>query len=79
MAKLEAPMTLGKWVVPYYLIFSLSLLGLILFRFIKKIIRSRREVWWRLSIITFLFTAAYLIFGDLSLFVVYFMFFPFAP
>ncbi|PLR95131.1 hypothetical protein [Bacillus sp. T33-2] len=71
--------TLGKWVVPFYLILAAALLILINFRLIKRALHSDQSVKWTLFILTGFVSILYISLIYVGLFIVAFMFFPFAP
>jgi hypothetical protein len=71
--------SLGKWAVPSYLVFALSLLLLILFRFIQKTMAAPSEARVWLFVFAIFFTLIYVAAAYIMLFFVAFFFFPFAP
>lgn len=71
--------SLGKWAVPSYLVFALSLLLLILFRFIQKTMEAPSEARVWLFVFAIFFTLIYVAAVYIMLFFVAFFFFPFAP
>jgi hypothetical protein len=71
--------SLGKWAVPSYLVFALSLLLLILFRFIQKTMEAPSEARVWLFVFAIFFTLIYVAAAYIMLFFVAFFFFPFAP
>ncbi|WP_028400127.1 hypothetical protein [Ectobacillus panaciterrae] len=75
----EAPETLGSWVVPFYIIAAIALLVLINFRLIKKALYSEGAVKWVFIILAGLLSLLYVVAAYLGLFIVGFLFFPFAP
>lgn len=80
-ATTNGPITLGYWVVPFYILLAIALLVLIDFRLIKRATRSEitTKTKWIPIILTILFNLIYIGFGCFVLFFVTFMFFPFGP
>ncbi|MFC4184432.1 hypothetical protein [Saccharococcus thermophilus] len=75
----DGSIPLGKWAVPWYIVFVLLLLLLILFRFIQKIKTMPANKRWLPFVLAVFFTLVYLSAAYFSLFFVAFLFFPFAP
>jgi hypothetical protein len=75
----DGSIPLGKWAIPWYIVFVLLLLLLILFRVIQKIKTMPANKRWLPFVLAVFFTLVYLAAAYFSLFFVFFLFFPFAP
>jgi hypothetical protein len=75
----DGSIPLGKWAVPWYIVFVLLLLLLILFRFIQKIKSIPVNKRLLPFVLVVFFTLVYLAAAYFSLFFVAFLFFSFAP
>ncbi|WP_186580456.1 hypothetical protein [Aquibacillus kalidii] len=75
----ESSQTVGKWVLPCFIVLGVYLLGMINYRWIKAALKKQAWQRWGLIVLDLFFSLLYIWCGGFLVFIVAFTYFPFAP